>query len=189
MRSNVYLQNGVSQVSWKTRLVEQIIKRSGAWQRKLTLDFCCCKIWDSKHGNKVIYFQMRIPKSRVKFEYKIERKQFCFDLESNEKVRAEEKQAIQYDLSCRWKDCPAPARSSWQNVEQENPYLERRNLFQPHLLRTNVTFHESILKNKSSEAWFWSTSPNPKQANAQSQFIRHIVSFSQYGQLFLRWYL
>lgn len=61
-RSNVYLQNGVSQVSLETRLVKQIIKRSGACQRKLMLDFCCCKIWDSKHGNKVIYFQMRIQK-------------------------------------------------------------------------------------------------------------------------------
>ena len=136
-------------------LVEQIIKRrSSASQRKLMLDFCSCKIWDSKHGNKVIYFQMIIPKTRVKFEYgmskskvklkyKMIRKvnvrktrknsliQFPMlgDLTWNQmKRRAEGKQAILYDFSCLSKDSPAPARSSWQIREQENPYLERRNL-------------------------------------------------------------
>ena len=139
--------------------MEQIIKRGGAWQRKLMLDFCCCKIWDSEQGNKVIYFQMRIPKNQWEIWIQNERnnlkrkKGLCLHYVIWHGIKwILGQQAIQCGFSC-WccwsKDSPAPARSSWQIVEQENPYLERGNLFHPRIFFGTL----SLFKNKSSEAY------------------------------------
>ena len=103
------------------------------------------------------------------------------------KRRAEGKQAILYDFSCLSKDSPAPARSSWQIGEQENPYLERRNLlhFSAFLtvpfLKSCHFVHEIIFEIKTLRHNFSSEDGHLQiDSKAQSQFIGYFFNRESY---------